>query len=387
MLSRRLLLCLLTLLQALTVCFGQETASADSRWVVSQDDSLLAAKPLLSADSAAPRRRLPLLRRIVRGFDRLDTTFIEPQHYTYTLMMQLTHTYDIYTLSAGNGAQTVTFAPDIKMKVGPYVGWRWFFFGYTFQVKDVSLNHLKQEVDLSIYSSQIGIDLFYRRTGSDYKLRNAYLGDRYADVARRLNGVPFDGLRAGITGLNVYYIFNHGRFSYPAAFSQSTQQKVSCGSWMAGIGYTKNSLDLDHNRLQEVVDERCGSDVPLDSGLLFHRVRYNDINLSVGYAYNWVLTRHLLLAGSLQGALAYKKSRGDVALDNQQGFSFENVNLNGIGRFGLVYNNGRWYSGMSVIVRSNNYHKSRFSANNTFGSLNVYVGYNFGLKRKYRRQL
>jgi len=45
----------------------------------------------------------------------------------------------------------------------------------------------------------------------------------------------------------------------------------------------------------------------------------------------------------------------------------------------------RWYAGASVIVRMNNYHKSRFSTNNIFGSMNMYVGYNFGLKKKYRR--
>jgi len=331
-------------------------------------------------------RKLGVVRKTVRGFDRIDKQYIEPQHYVFTAMLQFTHTYDIFTLrSAGDGAQSVTFAPDMNVKVGPYFGWKWFFAGYTFELGNVNLQRIKQELDLSIYSSQIGIDLFYRRTGNDYKLRNASLG-RLVD-ASPLENQSFSGLKAGITGINVYYIFNHGRFSYPAAFSQSTIQKVSCGSWMAGVGYKKNSLDLDYNSLQALVDDRLGAQtVPLDSGLMIKGVSYHNISLSGGYAYNWVFAKGWLFAASVQAALAYKKSSGNVADNKEAGFSFSNVNLDGIGRFGIVYNNMRWYAGASVIVHTNNYRKPRFSTNNTFGSMNMYVGYNFGLKKKYRKK-
>ncbi|MBP3252717.1 MAG: DUF4421 domain-containing protein [Prevotella sp.] len=338
------------------------------------------------AAACSQPRKLSLLRRIIRGFDRLDLRYIEPQHYLYTVMLQATHTYDIYTLSGvGRNPQAITFAPDMKFKLGPYVGWKWFFAGYTFQLGNVNLSSIRQELDLSIYSSQIGIDLFYRRTGDDYKLRNARL--KSGDRAVELDGVPFDGLKAGITGFNVYYIFNHGRFSYPAAFSQSTIQKVSCGSPMAGIGYTRNSLSLDHARLQSLIDDRLGEQtLPLDSALMFRSVAYSDVSLSGGYAYNWVFRKNWLFAVSGQAAVGYKKSKGDVDAERHQGFSFENVNIDMIGRFGLVYNCMRWYAGASVILHSYNYHKPRFSTNNTFGSMNVYVGYNFGLKKKYRER-
>ena len=61
-----------------------------------------------------------------------------------------------------------------------------------------------------------------------------------------------------------------------------------------------------------------------------------------------------------------------------KGFSFRNLNIDGIGRFGLVWNNTKWYAGASSIIHSYNYSKSQFSANSFFGSLNIYVGINFG---------
>jgi len=331
-------------------------------------------------------RRLSLIRRVIRGFDRLDTAYIEPQHYNFTMMLQATHTYDIFTVRGSTeGGQSVTFAPDGTIKLGPYIGWKWFFGGYTFDLRNISLRRRKAEIDLSLYSSQIGLDLFYRRSGSDYKLRNATFGSSIN--SSQLEGVSFDGVKAGITGINLYYIFNHGRFSYPAAFSQSTVQKRSCGSWMAGIGYTTNTLELDYKRLQDLVNEYCAPQVvPLDSGLMFDAVSYRDFNVSAGYAYNWVLAPQWLFGASGQAVLAYKKTTSDMADEMAvAGFDLENVNVNAIGRFGLVYNNMRWYTGFSAIVRMNNYHKQRFSTSNIFGSMNLYVGYNFGLKKKYRK--
>ena len=46
----------------------------------------------------------------------------------------------------------------------------------------------------------------------------------------------------------------------------------------------------------------------------------------------------------------------------------------------------RWYAGASVIVRAYNYRKSRFAANNIFGSLNMYIGYNFGARSRYKKK-
>ena len=338
-----------------------------------------------TSDSVVAKKdELGIIRRTVRGFDRLNDDYIEPQHFIWTVMLQATHTYDLYSLSSkGNNAQSLTFAPDLTLKVGPYIGWKWFFAGYTFKLANVSLSDIKQELDLSVYSSQIGVDLFFRRTGSNYKIRNVSLSS--TKRTSLLEGAPFDGLKAGITGFNVYYIFNHGRFSYPAAFSQSTIQKVSFGSPMAGIGYTHHSLSLDHERLQQLIDERMGPEtVPLDSSLMFSKVEYDDFSISGGYAYNWVFSKNWLFGACGQVALAYKKSKGDVPSKRWLGFKFENVNFDLIGRFGLVYNCMRWYAGASIILRSYNYRKSRFSTNNTFGSMNIYIGYNFGLKPRYR---
>ena len=330
--------------------------------------------------------KMSWLRRVIRGFSYIDEKYVEPQHYNWSVMLQATHTYDYYHLgTTGSDAQSVWLSPAPNLKVGPYFGWRWVFAGYTFDLKNVDVDNkdLKQEFDISIYAAQVGADLYYRRTGCDYKIRRINLG-KNVDT-RSLEGIPFGGISVGITGVNLYYIFNHQRFSYPAAFAQSTIQKISCGSWMVGVAWTRNSIDFDHEMLQQEIDERLGSNtVKLDSGLMFNSVRYSNSSASVGYAFNWVLAKNWLFCSSLSLALAYKRTRGET-YSSKDILNLNNVNIDGIGRFGLVYNNMRWYAGASVIARAYNYHKSRFAANNIFGSLNMYVGYNFGARSRYKK--
>lgn len=321
--------------------------------------------------------------KVFKGFNEVDTSYIEPQHYNYTLMLQNTNTYEIYKLESKSG-QSITFAPKPTVRIGPYVGWRWIFLGYTFDISHISNDNNKKELELSLYSSMFGIDLYYRKTGNDYRIREAHLAD---GVGRNvLKGVPFSGLSVGIKGFDLYYIFNHRKFSYPAAFSQSTCQKRSCGSPLIGIGFTSHTLDLDYKKLEHVVEDKLSNeyqDVKLDSGLMFNKVRYTSYSVSGGYAYNWVFARNWLFAASLSVALAYKKSAGDLHYKSEfslRDFKFGDLNIDGVGRFGIVWNNTKFYAGASTILHSYNYRKSQFSTNNVFGSLNFYFGINIGRK-------
>lgn len=328
----------------------------------------------------------PFFKRIINGmyqfvkeFSQVDTNYVEPQHYNYTLMLQNTNTYEMYRIRS-KGGNIITFAPQPSVKLGPYVGWRWVFLGYTFDLTHIGDDKNKKEFDISLYSSQIGIDLFYRKTGNDYKIRSMHLSDEVN--SDKMKNTNYSGLNASIKGFNIYYIFNHRKFSYPAAFSQSTVQRVSCGSPMVGIGYTKHTLEIDWNKLYATVSDKLGEEVAekyMDKNLTFGKIQYTDFAVSGGYAYNWVFAHNWLFASSLSLALGYKNTKGDVNHDSFsfRDFSIKNFNIDGVGRFGLVWNNTKWYFGASTILHSYNYKKKQFSTNNFFGSLNIYIGFNF----------
>lgn len=344
-----------------------------------------------------------------REFSNINEQYIEPQHYNYTVMLQNTNTYEVYTLYGEEG-QRISFAPDPSWRLGPYLGWRWVFLGYTIDLKHINMksNHSsKKEFNLSLYSSLLGVDLFWRQTGNDYHIQRMDLGTEVNTDA--LRKVSFDGFKGSIKGLNLYYIFNHRKFSYPAAYSQSTKQKLSAGSWMVGLGYTQHQLEVDWDKLSNIVDERLNqksrnqqnqeartqlhqegeiqTEAKIDSSLMFSKVRYSDYSATVGYGYNWVFAKNWLFNASLSVGLAYNHSRSDDPEQdkfNLKNFNFKNFNIDGVGRFGVVWNNDKWYAGISSVIHSYNYHKDHFSTNNSFGSLNIYVGVNFGKKREYK---
>lgn len=324
---------------------------------------------------------LNALYQFVKEFSRVDTNYVEPQRYNFTVMLQNTNTYEIYHLSNKQGQEFV-FSPKPSYKIGPYFGWRWIFLGYTIDLTHLSGGNNKQDLNLSLYSNQIGIDLFYRISGDDYRISKVKLGKGYNTDP--MNGVAFDGFHSSIKGFNFYYIFNHRKFSYPAAYSQSTVQRKSAGSPMLGIGYTRHSLDINWARFDELMEQRLGShyaNEAVDTTVLSGEVKYTDYSVSGGYGYNWVFARNWLFNATAMGSLSYKRSSSEVTRQDTgifKDFDFKNFSFDGVFRLAVVWNNTRWYAGLNSIFHAYNYKKSQFQTNNIFGSVNAYVGFNFG---------
>ena len=335
--------------------------------------------PIVSADSLqVTKKKKGFFRRVgnvfgrfFREFNTMDTLYIEPQHYNYTVMLQNTNTYEEYTVSSKDG-RSITFAPDVTYRLGPYIGWSWIFLGYTVDLKHInfSSDHTnKKEFNLSLYTSLFGIDLFWRQTGNDYHVQRMNLGDGI-DTSP-MKKADFGGFSSSIKGFNLYYIFNHRKFSYRAAYSQSTVQRKSAGSMLLGIGYTQHTLSIDWDDFSSLVKQRLGNTSQLESliddKLKFSEVKYTDVAVSVGYSYNWVFAKNWLFNASTSVGVAYNQSSSDTEHEKRSfiDFSFKNINFDGIGRFGLVWNNTKLYAGASAIIHS-------------FGSVNIYFGVNFG---------
>ena len=81
------------------------------------------------------------LKHNIRKLNKVDTTYIEPQRYNYAFMIQNTNTYELYRIQSNLG-YSVTFAPNMSLRVGPYFGYRWIFIGYT-----IDVTHLYDEVN------------------------------------------------------------------------------------------------------------------------------------------------------------------------------------------------------------------------------------------------
>ena len=68
------------------------------------------------------KKKANIFARFIKSFDEYDTTYISPNYYNYTAMMQNTNFYQVYRLQATNAAghtQSLHIAPTPSFKVGP----------------------------------------------------------------------------------------------------------------------------------------------------------------------------------------------------------------------------------------------------------------------------
>ena len=321
------------------------------------------------------------IRKVGKEFNAVDTTFISPNLYNLAFMLEHSSWYEYYRLGSisNNGEQSISFSPNANFKLGVYFGWRWIFLGYSFDVKDIFGGHKnkakKTEMALNLYSSKFGVDLYWRKTGSDFKIRS-YNGFQLNTPTKNMD---FNGFQSKIKGLNAYWIFNYKRFSYPAAYSQSTNQRKSAGSLMAGFSYSQHNISFDYDKLPTEMRDQ------LHNALLFKKVKYSDYSLCLGYGYNWVFAKNWVSNLSLLPAIAYKKSKIN---DTPQPHThwIKDINFDLITRASIVYNNSKYFAGAALVMHTYDYRKEDFSLTNTFGTLRVYVGLNFWKKKEYRHK-
>lgn len=323
------------------------------------------------------------LRVAGRKLNDIDTLYISPNKYNFAFMLEQSTWFEHYRLGGGKGDnnQSINLAPNANAKIGIYFGWRWIFLGISFDIKDIlgkekaPYQKNRKELMLNLYSSKFGVDIYSRRTGSDFKITsysNFELQDNYVDT-------HFEGFESKIKGLNAYWIFNHRKFSYPAAFSQSTNQRRSCGSLMAGFSYSQHKITFDQTLLPQEMQQQ------IQPSLQFHNLKYTDYNLSIGYGYNWVFAKNCLLNVSLLPAIGFKKARvDDQPTNNQSDWKdwIKDVNFDLITRAGITWNNSKYYIGASLVLHTYDYRKENFSMTNSFGSLRIYMGLNFWKKKK-----
>ena len=315
------------------------------------------------------------------NFSDFDTLYISPNRYNYALMVTHFSNFEYYSVTSElPQPQKLSFSPNPHNKIGLYFGWRWIFLGWSVDVDDIyrktNRKNRGTEFDLSLYSSKLGVDIFYRRTGNNYKIHK--IRGFYDEIPSNYSE-NFNGLKVDIKGLNLYYIFNNRKFSYPAAFSQSTNQRRNAGTFIAGFSISKHNLDFDYLQLPEYIQER------MNPGMKVNKIKYTNANISFGYAYNWVFARNCLACISLTPAIAYKAS--DVNAETHEGKQwYSKFNLDFLLRAGVVYNNGKYFVGSSFVGKNYNYHRNNFSLDNGFGTLQIYAGFNFNLRKEYRKK-
>ena len=304
----------------------------------------------------------------------IDTTYIAPNPYNLVFRLEQSTWQEHYKIATHSGGdKQLDFSPNLGPKVGLYFGWRWIFLGYNFNLGSKKKDEPKKtELSLNFYANKFGVDLYYRKTGGDVKLRSHEGFDIPNSSA--LEDIRFDGLNSKLFGVNASWIFNHKKYSQQSSYRHNTIQLKNAGSFIANLSYTRHNISFDHEKLPtEMIDH-------LNPNLKFNHIKYSNYSVGFGYGYNWVFAKNWVAGISLLPSISYKDSSIEGFECKDESWT-KNLNLDFITRASVVYNTGKYFAGAMLVLNAYDYHKQDLCISHSFGTLRIYAGFNFW-KRK-----
>ena len=175
------------------------------------------------------------------------------------------------------------FEPPIASSVGFWVGYRGTGFAYS---KSLTKN-AGRYYSFSSTGAKYGFNFRLRR----FKTEDAKFSAKdYKDG--QLDGEPYDtafNMPSAVwirsVYVNGYYVFNGRRYSQAAAYNQSVIQRRSAGSLLLGATWYQSSFDYS--------DIANGFFMIFGDGI--SRIKVHQANIGVGYGYNWVPLRGLVV--------------------------------------------------------------------------------------------
>lgn len=177
------------------------------------------------------------------------------------------------------------------------------------------------ELNFNLYGKRFGFDFIYQDAKN-------FTGWHDMDGMERID-LPEDVLSVKTLNVNAYYAFNHRRFSYPAAFTQSYIQRRSSGSFLVAVSGQGQQAKLNWD--QEM------------------KLKMSNIGIGGGYGYNYVPLRNWLLhISSLPTFIVYSKT--SMTIDDTKvpmHYHFPEVIITGRGA--VVRQIGNKFLGLSMV--------------------------------------
>ncbi len=337
---------------------------------------------IISVDTARQKKKGNFFVRLLKKALDVDTNYIERDKYNVTLKTQSDWRYKQIRLSGSDDdghSQTLYFSPHSQVTIGPYASCSLLSLGWTIDIGSRLSTH-NSNLYLSVYAPMIGIDYYYENDINGYRIRKLRGFDR--DIIEESQGMSFPGLSSDMTYIHAYYIFNHRHFSYPAAYSHSTVQRRTSGGLILGYSYSRQQVKFDYEQLP--VPFHSDGDVVITDALKVKEVRYINHSLSLGYSFNWVLARNLLLNATASPSIGYNFTKGQKPTADRL-YRLRNINFDFVGKVAFVWNTNHMFAGGSFTAHTYTYKKSTFSCKNSLFSAQIYVGVNVWRKKAQKR--
>ena len=317
------------------------------------------------------------LNGVTNFFMGCDTNYVTPQKYQLTAQAELSYWNDYYSMRSSETGNRMVIESDPSVILGGYLYYSILGYGVVWNLNDLGIpagktNGTSMRQSLVLHTAKIFAECYTFNSGKGAEIRSV------SGIDLKGKDKTFRGLDSRCRGMSAMYFFNNRKFSWPAAFGANAVQRKSSGSWSLGFQLNHQRISFD----KEALPEHLKADI--DSTLLFSHVNYHDYNVSIGYNYNWVLGRNVLLAISLIPSVGYRRSNITEAIENKHSI-LNNISTDLNCRFSLFWNNTRLFSGLIFEAHTYSYRKNKLGLTNTYGTLKYIVGVNFWKKPQYKK--
>ncbi len=304
-----------------------------------------------------------------------DTDYVTPQLYEFTAQAELSYWHDYYRMSSTETGQTthMTLQSGNPLIIGGYVYWSILGYGYSSSVDGLGTSRGSRMTNhrnsFTLNTARIVAEIYTFKSSESANITDI------TGIDLRPEDRKFSGLSSRCFGIDAQYIFNHRRYSWPAAFGENAVQRRSQGSWKLGFSYNNIRVNFNSDMLTPHVAQN------IDSTLLFNHVSYRDYAISVGYGYNWAFRRNCILAVSVIPSLGYRKT--DITDADDDHSVLRRVSTDVFFRTSLFWNNTKYFTGIVIDLHTYSYRQRKFGLTNTYGTVKYILGFNFLKKRKH----
>ena len=284
-----------------------------------------------------------------------DTSYVARPEGRLTLKMRVNQSGDDFHVRGDkNGISTKSdLKTQFKTTVSIAASYRGLSAALAFNPAKMSGRYHDYELNLVYYSSRFSFDASYHSSST-----------LSGDIER---GSATEHLEAGdikLKMLNVagYYVFNHRRFSFPAAFTQSYIQLRSAGSWLAGVSYQSGNIETTSE-----LKERMPGAPDL-------RIHIGHVGIGGGYGYNWVPSRRWLIHLSMLPTFVAYNHNYMIVNGERRDAPHWRFSMIFNERVALVYNiSPRYFTG-ATLTMGNSFFDNDVSVNQNKWRARAFIG-------------
>ena len=221
---------------------------------------------------------------------KTDTAYYQPYLNKITGRFYFSRKFTTLVIQNRMNNDELRYRPNTTLNMGVGATYKWatlnLAYGFGFLNPEQGRGKTRYlDLQFHSYGRKITIDL----QGSFYT--GFYLAPRGKAATNENDYYLRPDLKINAGGATVQYVFNHGKFSYRAAFLQNEWQRRSAGTLLAGFEFYTGSIQTDSTMIPTTLDrERAAHELT--------QMRFFELGPSLGYAYTYVYKRHFFLTGA-----------------------------------------------------------------------------------------